>query len=69
MTLNEVNEACEKFRAYLEANGQRPIVLILHVCEDRTNQDHLVCTGLSDVVGEACLRVLCHHRGLRAVHL
>ena len=69
MTKAEINEACEKFCTYLQANGQRPVFLALEVCDDHANTEQLVFRGLREVVEDACLRILCDGRGLSRANL
>ena len=65
MTPAELEEACNKFRDYLQANGQRPVAMILHTCEDDGGPDRIVRCGLDEVVEELCLATMAHLRGMR----
>jgi DNA gyrase inhibitor GyrI len=65
MKPEELTQAVEKFRAYLDANGLRTIAIIVNVCDDHTNTNPIAKGGLNDVLEETCLRVMCDIRGLQ----
>jgi ribulose kinase len=67
MSPEELKQAVEKFRAYLDANGLRTLAIIVNVCDDHTNVNTIATGGLNDVLDETCLRVLCDVRGLQVM--
>ena len=65
LTNQEVQEACEKFIAYLRANQRRPIAMVIEVCNDYNNTELTATYGMNDVLDETCLKVMCGLRGYK----
>jgi hypothetical protein len=64
MTKEQFQEACDKFVAYLTANGLRPVAMIVHVVERDTAQQIIVRHGMIECLDNACLAVMASARGL-----
>ena len=61
MTDDELKEASQKFCEYLEANGMRPLSMIVYV--DSANRQVILTNGLQDMLDEVCITVLAKQRG------
>lgn len=64
MTIDEFEEAITKFGDCLAANGQRPVAMIVTVCNDQTNTNTLVLSGSAEMIDEACVTAMARVRGI-----
>lgn len=67
MTYDDVQKDIERFGQYLQANGKRPIAIVVQVCDDHDNTDSIIGLGNQEQLAYVATAVLAYQHGMKMV--